>query len=125
MVVVQCFRHADLSSDRPSTVQFREKLPWFLSALPSADCAKGGHGAYSTSVDLQGQFSRCPPLYFFLNLMDYVIVSITKCVIFMLSFFSIMQDIKMVSSKLHRSALITHLLTSRYFLFLSHLKVCM
>ncbi|KAJ4891157.1 Patched family protein [Raphanus sativus] len=49
-----CFRHADLSSDRPSTVQFREKLPWFLSALPSADCAKGGHGAYSTSVDLQG-----------------------------------------------------------------------
>ncbi|XP_018477401.1 uncharacterized protein LOC108848510 [Raphanus sativus] len=49
-----CFRHADLSSDRPSTIQFREKLPWFLNALPSADCAKGGHGAYSTSVDLQG-----------------------------------------------------------------------
>ncbi|CAH8284969.1 unnamed protein product [Eruca vesicaria subsp. sativa] len=49
-----CFRHADLTSDRPSTIQFKEKLPWFLSALPSADCAKGGHGAYSTSVDLQG-----------------------------------------------------------------------
>ncbi|KAL0740960.1 hypothetical protein Bca4012_082473 [Brassica carinata] len=49
-----CFRHADLSSDRPSTIQFKEKLPWFLNALPSADCAKGGHGAYSTSVDLQG-----------------------------------------------------------------------
>ncbi|WZZ54559.1 hypothetical protein YC2023_054666 [Brassica napus] len=38
-----CFRHADLSSDRPSTIQFKEKLPWFLDALPSADCAKGGH----------------------------------------------------------------------------------
>lgn len=49
-----CFRHADLSSDRPSTIQFKEKLPWFLSALPSADCAKGGYGAYSTSVDMQG-----------------------------------------------------------------------
>ena len=59
-VVVQCFRHADLTSDRPSTIQFKEKLPWFLSALPSADCAKGGYGAYSTSVDLKGLFSHCP-----------------------------------------------------------------
>ncbi|CAH2075793.1 unnamed protein product [Thlaspi arvense] len=32
----------------------REKLPWFLNALPSADCAKGGHGAYTNSVDLKG-----------------------------------------------------------------------
>ncbi|XP_054787457.1 uncharacterized protein LOC129293484 [Prosopis cineraria] len=49
-----CFRHSDLVNDRPTTVQFREKLPWFLDALPSADCAKGGHGAYTNSVDLQG-----------------------------------------------------------------------
>ncbi|XVE67310.1 hypothetical protein DITRI_Ditri08aG0150500 [Diplodiscus trichospermus] len=49
-----CFRHSDLVNDRPSTEQFREKLPWFLNALPSADCAKGGHGAYSSSVDLNG-----------------------------------------------------------------------
>ncbi|KAA8535924.1 hypothetical protein F0562_028402 [Nyssa sinensis] len=49
-----CFRHSDLDNDRPSTVQFREKLPWFLNALPSADCAKGGHGAYTSSVDLNG-----------------------------------------------------------------------
>eukprot|EP00257_Ricinus_communis_P008945 XP_002527152.2 NPC intracellular cholesterol transporter 1 isoform X1 [Ricinus communis] len=49
-----CFRHSDLVNDRPSTVQFREKLPWFLNALPSADCAKGGHGAYTNSVDLNG-----------------------------------------------------------------------
>lgn len=49
-----CFRHSDLDNDRPSTAQFREKLPWFLDALPSADCAKGGHGAYSTSLDLNG-----------------------------------------------------------------------
>ncbi|KAJ4880028.1 Patched family protein [Raphanus sativus] len=49
-----CFRHSDLVRDRPSTAQFREKLPWFLNALPSADCAKGGHGAYTNSVDLKG-----------------------------------------------------------------------
>lgn len=61
-MVVQCFRHADLSSDRPSTTQFKEKLPWFLNALPSADCAKGGHGAYSSSVDLQG-FCTVPSLF--------------------------------------------------------------
>ncbi|XP_056177183.1 uncharacterized protein LOC115669675 isoform X1 [Syzygium oleosum] len=49
-----CFRHSDLQNDRPSTSQFKEKLPWFLSALPSADCSKGGHGAYTTSVELLG-----------------------------------------------------------------------
>ncbi|KAG6712155.1 hypothetical protein I3842_05G089900 [Carya illinoinensis] len=49
-----CFRHLDLVNDRPSTAQFKEKLPWFLNALPSADCAKGGHGAYTNSVDLKG-----------------------------------------------------------------------
>ncbi|XP_057728449.1 uncharacterized protein LOC130944243 isoform X2 [Arachis stenosperma] len=49
-----CFRHADLRNDRPSTTQFKDKLPWFLSSLPSADCAKGGHGAYTSSVDLKG-----------------------------------------------------------------------
>ncbi|XP_065847366.1 uncharacterized protein [Euphorbia lathyris] len=49
-----CFRHSDLNNDRPSTVQFMDKLPWFLNALPSADCAKGGHGAYSSSVELEG-----------------------------------------------------------------------
>ncbi|XP_030527101.1 NPC intracellular cholesterol transporter 1 [Rhodamnia argentea] len=49
-----CFRHSDLQNDRPSTSQFKEKLPWFLSALPSADCSKGGHGAYTNSVELLG-----------------------------------------------------------------------
>ncbi|KAI4297881.1 hypothetical protein L6164_037740 [Bauhinia variegata] len=49
-----CFRHSDLVNDRPSTAQFKEKLPWFLDALPSADCAKGGHGAYTSSLDLDG-----------------------------------------------------------------------
>ncbi|KAJ7966974.1 Niemann-Pick C1 protein [Quillaja saponaria] len=49
-----CFRHSDLHNDRPSTTQFREKLPWFLNSLPSADCAKGGHGAYTSSVELRG-----------------------------------------------------------------------
>ncbi|KAE8731431.1 Hedgehog receptor, putative isoform 2 [Hibiscus syriacus] len=49
-----CFHHSDLRNDRPSTTQFKEKLPWFLEALPSADCSKGGHGAYTSSVELQG-----------------------------------------------------------------------
>ncbi|XLU24724.1 hypothetical protein S245_060790, partial [Arachis hypogaea] len=47
------FRHADLQNDRPSTTQFKDKLPWFLSSLHSTDCAKGGHGAYTSSVDLK------------------------------------------------------------------------
>ncbi|KAJ7539783.1 hypothetical protein O6H91_11G108700 [Diphasiastrum complanatum] len=49
-----CFLLSDLHEGRPSTKQFRDKLPWFLKALPSADCAKGGHAAYSNSIDLQG-----------------------------------------------------------------------
>ncbi|XP_022132021.1 Niemann-Pick C1 protein [Momordica charantia] len=49
-----CFLHSDLHDGRPSTAQFKDKLPWFLSALPSADCAKGGHGAYTSSVELKG-----------------------------------------------------------------------
>lgn len=49
-----CFLHSDLDNGRPSTTQFRDKLPWFLDALPSSDCSKGGKGAYSTSLDLSG-----------------------------------------------------------------------
>ncbi|KAG0501372.1 hypothetical protein HPP92_001444, partial [Vanilla planifolia] len=49
-----CFLHSDLHDGRPSTSQFKEKLPWFLMALPSANCAKGGSGAYSSSIDLSG-----------------------------------------------------------------------
>ncbi|KAL7116492.1 hypothetical protein ACP275_03G008100 [Erythranthe tilingii] len=49
-----CFRHSDLQNDRPSTSQFKEKLPWFLSALPSADCAKAGNGTYTGNVELKG-----------------------------------------------------------------------
>ncbi|KAJ4811770.1 Niemann-Pick C1-like protein 1 [Rhynchospora pubera] len=49
-----CFLHSDLKDGRPSTSQFREKLPWFLNALPSSDCAKGGKGAYTTNLNLSG-----------------------------------------------------------------------
>ncbi|XP_077219940.1 uncharacterized protein LOC143854074 isoform X2 [Tasmannia lanceolata] len=49
-----CFHTSDLQKGRPSTAQFKEKLPWFLNALPSADCAKGGHAAYASSVDMNG-----------------------------------------------------------------------
>ncbi|KAF3628716.1 putative serine/threonine-protein kinase Cx32, chloroplastic-like [Capsicum annuum] len=49
-----CFRHSDLANGRPTTEQFREKLPWFLNALPSNDCAKGGNGAYTTNVEIEG-----------------------------------------------------------------------
>lgn len=49
-----CFLEADLLGGRPTSKQFQSKLPWFLAALPSADCAKGGHGAYTTSLDLTG-----------------------------------------------------------------------
>ncbi|XP_034215216.1 NPC intracellular cholesterol transporter 1-like isoform X3 [Prunus dulcis] len=56
-----CFRHSDLRNGRPSTTQFKEKLPWFLSALPSSDCAKGGHGAYTSSVEFKGNGSDIIP----------------------------------------------------------------
>ncbi|VFQ72905.1 unnamed protein product [Cuscuta campestris] len=49
-----CFLHSDLANGRPTTKQFKEKLPWFLSALPSNDCAKGGNGAYTNNVELKG-----------------------------------------------------------------------
>ncbi|XP_077219630.1 uncharacterized protein LOC143853784 [Tasmannia lanceolata] len=49
-----CFHTSGLQKGRPSTAQFKEKLPWFLNALPSADCAKGGHAAYASSVDMNG-----------------------------------------------------------------------
>ncbi|KAG8065782.1 hypothetical protein GUJ93_ZPchr0004g39891, partial [Zizania palustris] len=49
-----CFLQSDLHNGRPSTTQFKEKLPWFLDALPSSDCSKGGKGAYSTSLNLSG-----------------------------------------------------------------------
>ncbi|CAL9782679.1 unnamed protein product [Musa acuminata subsp. burmannicoides] len=49
-----CFLYSDLHDGRPSTVQFMEKLPWFLSALPSSNCAKGGKGAYTSSVNISG-----------------------------------------------------------------------
>ena len=54
MLLSQCFLHSELDNGRPSTTQFKDKLPWFLDALPSSDCSKGGKGAYSTSLDLSG-----------------------------------------------------------------------
>nr|CAB3485431.1 unnamed protein product [Digitaria exilis] len=54
LIRIQCFLHSDLDNGRPSTTQFKDKLPWFLDALPSSDCSKGGKGAYSTSLDLSG-----------------------------------------------------------------------
>ncbi|CAN6166569.1 unnamed protein product [Urochloa humidicola] len=47
-------RASYLDNGRPSTSQFKDELPWFLDALPSSDCSKGGKGAYSTSLDLNG-----------------------------------------------------------------------
>ncbi|KAL0922885.1 hypothetical protein M5K25_006914 [Dendrobium thyrsiflorum] len=49
-----CFHQSDLYEGRPSTAQFKEKLPWFLKASPSANCAKGGSGTYSSSIDFTG-----------------------------------------------------------------------
>ena len=40
---------------RPHAVQVKAKLPWFLEAVPSAGCAKGGVGAYSNSLQRDPQ----------------------------------------------------------------------
>lgn len=58
--LVQCLFRGDLLQGRPSTNQFHEKLPWFLKATPTADCTKGGYGAYLNSLDLNGA-SFSPP----------------------------------------------------------------
>jgi hypothetical protein len=31
-------------------VQVKQRLPWFMKALPSEDCAKGGAGAYTGAL---------------------------------------------------------------------------
>lgn len=31
-------------------LQVKKRLPWFLKALPSEDCAKGGAGAYTDAL---------------------------------------------------------------------------
>jgi Niemann-Pick C1 protein len=36
---------------RPSESQFQHYLPWFLSAIPSEQCAKGGAGVYTDSIE--------------------------------------------------------------------------
>ena len=47
MVLVPCLG-VDLQL-RPCS-QTRQRLPWFLDALPSEDCAKGGAGAYTDAL---------------------------------------------------------------------------
>mmetsp|Transcript_63224 Transcript_63224/g.199999 ORF Transcript_63224/g.199999 Transcript_63224/m.199999 type:complete len:330 (-) Transcript_63224:62-1051(-) len=59
-----CFRAAGppgadlLVGGRPTAAQFEETLPLFLEALPSADCSKGGLGAYGDSLNLTGMGAR-------------------------------------------------------------------
>ena len=62
-IFVQCFLQSDLLEGRPSSGQYQSKLPWFLAALPCADYAKGGHGAYTTSLDLAGTISNYHPCH--------------------------------------------------------------
>ena len=38
-------------------MQVKERLPWFLKALPSEDCAKGGAGAYNGALQLSSKES--------------------------------------------------------------------
>jgi len=52
---VQCLFQEDLLQGRLSASQFHDKLPWFLEASPTSDCAKGGHSSYQTSLNLAGK----------------------------------------------------------------------
>jgi Niemann-Pick C1 protein len=49
-----CLFQEDLLQGRLSASQFHDKLPWFLEASPTSDCAKGGHSSYQTSLNLAG-----------------------------------------------------------------------
>ncbi|NXP71655.1 NPCL1 protein, partial [Ramphastos sulfuratus] len=37
---------------RPTVPEFERFLPWFLHDRPTLQCAKGGLGAYDTSVNM-------------------------------------------------------------------------
>ncbi|NXM08647.1 NPCL1 protein, partial [Tyrannus savana] len=37
---------------RPTAEEFQRFLPWFLHDRPNLQCAKGGLGAYDTSVSM-------------------------------------------------------------------------
>ncbi|NXM28568.1 NPCL1 protein, partial [Oxyruncus cristatus] len=37
---------------RPTAEEFQRFLPWFLQDRPTLQCAKGGLGAYDTSVSM-------------------------------------------------------------------------
>ncbi|KAL0026458.1 hypothetical protein WJX77_000502 [Trebouxia sp. C0004] len=41
-----------LPHHRPTLQQVQEKLPWFLKAVPSAECAKGGVGGYNNALQM-------------------------------------------------------------------------
>ena len=41
----------ELPGGRPELEQVQQFLPWFLKALPSEACAKGGAGAYNTAIE--------------------------------------------------------------------------
>ena len=48
-----CYVPGDLPDGRPAAQDFQDKLPWFLAAKPSAQCAKGGQGAYTDAIQVR------------------------------------------------------------------------
>ncbi|XP_064031568.1 NPC1-like intracellular cholesterol transporter 1 [Pogoniulus pusillus] len=47
-----CLRRCLNATRRPTVPEFQKYLPWFLHDRPTLQCAKGGLGAYDTSVSM-------------------------------------------------------------------------
>lgn len=92
-----------------------EKLPWFLNALPSGDCSKGGNGAYNTNVQLKGGYTLRTfiVIYVFQKVERYIFGSIYLYKPYLLLPLR-HQDMRMGSSKHQHFVHFTHPLTNKY-----------
>ncbi|XP_029633427.1 NPC intracellular cholesterol transporter 1 [Octopus sinensis] len=53
-----------MEGNRPSPEDFKKYLPWFLDAIPSVQCSKGGHGAYATALKFNKNKTEVLSSYF-------------------------------------------------------------
>lgn len=60
---VDCNVHL-AANNRPQEADFMQYLPWFLEDNPGLKCAKGGHAAYASAVQLERNKTRVGATYF-------------------------------------------------------------
>ncbi|KAK3087273.1 hypothetical protein FSP39_003937, partial [Pinctada imbricata] len=60
----QCPRMTPKSQGRPTPQDFIKYLPWYLADNPGTKCAKGGHAAYGSAVNLLNNKTKVGASYF-------------------------------------------------------------